>query len=195
MWLAGTVIAIRAPTYRSTFYAHFGSPPLRGAWAAAALGPLRLGVGALLRSYTVLAMQPFWAAAARLGTGMLWPHARLGGPVPWAPATLTMVPRRCHYGVPLRPRGIGVFLFVWSSTLMPLFLSASFSMVRFFIVAPSQLAICIFTLVLLVAAAIPWLRRASLRVPSWPRLADTCSCFPWHPASSDRLRASCPSAA
>ncbi len=77
----------RRPRRRWIFFlAHRCSLPHCGIWAPAVRGPLRLGMGAHVRSYTVLAMRPARAAVAWLGNGSLLPH--LGGLPPWRPSPL-----------------------------------------------------------------------------------------------------------
>ncbi len=101
----------RALAARTILSAQVWSPSLRDAWVAAARGPPRLGMGALLRRRTVPAMWPIWAAVAGFGAGMLWPHARLGGPVPRATATSASSSRRYHRGGLCLCCGIGDAVF------------------------------------------------------------------------------------
>ncbi len=65
-----------------------------------------------LRRFANLAMRPAMAAVAWSGLGMRWHHARLRGPVPWAQAELSSVPRRCCRRGLFAPLGIGVTLAV-----------------------------------------------------------------------------------
>ncbi len=90
------------------FIAQLCSPSLWDVPLAAVRGPLCSGVGAPLRRYTDLAKRPAIAAVAGFGFGMRWHHARLRGPVPWALAERTLVPRRCCRKGYFALLGIGV---------------------------------------------------------------------------------------
>ncbi len=68
-------------------------------------GLLGLGMGAHVRSYTVLATRPARAAVAWRGNGSLLPHAPLGVLSPSRTLHWELVFHRCSYGV-IWPRNV-----------------------------------------------------------------------------------------